>query len=317
MNRLVKENYEALAQSVGFRLDEESGVMYGTKGSYSMILYAPQGGSAPYVFCLTVSVQRGNGPLTREEQRKLQRENKFVVRVEQKGSRIALRFRQINNQDRLRETIRSAADSLAEFLRQAGFQNCCQACGRTGATGECILSGGPMLLCPSCYGAMQREAAEKAAKLQTESVLAGLVGALLGSLVGVASILLLSQLGYVSSLSGVLMAVCALKGYEWMGRRMSKKGVVLCVLVMLVMTFVGDWLDWAVILAQELEIRLAVAFRAIPELLREEIIPMADYLKNLGLLYLFVVLGMVPMVRNILRNQAQRGQVRWLGGPVE
>ncbi len=317
MNRRVVENYEAIAQSLGFRLDKESGVMYGTKGTYSMLLYAPQGGSAPYVFCLTASVRRGDGPLTREEQRQLQKENKFVTKVEQKGNRITLRFRKINNQDRLREAIRSSMDFLAEFLRQAGFQNCCQTCGQTGATGECIASGAPMLLCSSCYGAMQREAAVKGSKLQTESVLTGLVGALLGSLVGVASILLLSQLGYVSALSGVLMAVCTLKGYEWMGRRISKKGVVLCVLVMLVMTFVGDWLDWAVLLAQELEVRLAIAFRAMPGLLQEEIIPMSNYLGNLGILYLFVLLGMVPTVHNILRNQAQRGQVRWLGGPVE
>lgn len=40
------------------------------------------------------------------------------------------------------------------------------------------------------------------------------MGALLGSLVGVVSIIIFSQLGYVAALSGVIMAVCTLKGYE-------------------------------------------------------------------------------------------------------
>ena len=47
-----------------------------------------------------------------------------------------------------------------------------------------------------------------------ENVPAGIVGAFLGSLIGVACAVLIGQLGYVASISGLVMAVCALKGYE-------------------------------------------------------------------------------------------------------
>ena len=49
-----------------------------------------------------------------------------------------------------------------------------------------------------------------------DNVIAGTVGAFLGSLIGVACIVILSKLGYVSAVSavsGLVMAVCAIKGY--------------------------------------------------------------------------------------------------------
>ena len=46
-----------------------------------------------------------------------------------------------------------------------------------------------------------------------ENVLAGIVGAFLGSLIGVACIVIVGQMGYVASICGLVMAVCSLKGY--------------------------------------------------------------------------------------------------------
>ena len=48
----------------------------------------------------------------------------------------------------------------------------------------------------------------------TDNIITGAVGAFLGSLIGVACIVIVGQLGYVASVSGLVMGVCALKGYE-------------------------------------------------------------------------------------------------------
>lgn len=58
-----------------------------------------------------------------------------------------------------------------------------------------------------------------------ENIVAGAVGAFLGAMLGGACIVMLGQLGYVAALSGMVMAVCALKGYELLGGRLSVKGV--------------------------------------------------------------------------------------------
>lgn len=60
-----------------------------------------------------------------------------------------------------------------------------------------------------------------------EHVLAGLVRAFLGSLIGVACIVGIGQLGYVASLSGVVMAVYAIRGYSLLGGAISRKGAVI------------------------------------------------------------------------------------------
>ena len=56
-----------------------------------------------------------------------------------------------------------------------------------------------------------------------ENIVGGIVGALLGSLLGMLSVLILSQLGYVAALSGVIMAVCVLEGYEMLGGKLTKR----------------------------------------------------------------------------------------------
>ena len=51
-----------------------------------------------------------------------------------------------------------------------------------------------------------------------ENVPMGLLGALVGAALGGASIILLSQLGYIASISGVILAFCTLKGYQLLGK---------------------------------------------------------------------------------------------------
>ena len=51
-----------------------------------------------------------------------------------------------------------------------------------------------------------------------ENVPMGMIGALLGAVLGGASIILFSQLGYIASISGVILAFCTLKGYELLGK---------------------------------------------------------------------------------------------------
>lgn len=78
------------------------------------------------------------------------------------------------------------------------------------------MAGNSICLCDECYDKVSENAAAYTAneKNKKENLVGGVVGALVGSLLGVASIILLSQMGYVAALSGVIMAVCALKGYE-------------------------------------------------------------------------------------------------------
>ncbi len=127
-----------------------------------------------------------------------------------------------------------------------------------------------------------------------ENVMLGILGALGGALLGGASIILLSQLGYIASISGFILAFCTLKGYELLAKGRSTKGIVICVIFMLITPFVADLLDWAIMAYRELGaygFSYGDCLLLMPEFLSDGTIPMGDYLKNLGMIYLFVAIG--------------------------
>ena len=138
-----------------------------------------------------------------------------------------------------------------------------------------------------------------------ENMALGMVGAVIGALIGGASIIGLSQLGYIASLSGVLLAVCTLKGYELLAKGISPAGVLACSILMLVTPFAADWIDWTIVLYEawagygatftECMMSLPALFAEDPELLGE-------YVKNLLMLYLFVILGGFYTVKNTFKR---------------
>ena len=139
-----------------------------------------------------------------------------------------------------------------------------------------------------------------------ENILLGIIGALVGAIIGGLSIVLLSQMGYVASISGVVLAFCTLKGYELLGKALSKKGIVICIILMVLTPFIADWICWALVVMEawaDYGVTFTEAFVTVPLLLQDGTIAMADYLKDLGMLYLFVVLGGFYTVRNALKSE--------------
>ena len=138
-----------------------------------------------------------------------------------------------------------------------------------------------------------------------ENVITGFVGALLGALLGAGCIILLSQLGYIASVSGLVLAVCTLKGYELLGGKLSGKGIVVCIILMLITPYFADRIDWAIVIMQEWEaygVTFGEAFAAVPELLADGSIEMGTYLKTLLMIYGFALLGAFTTLRNTLRK---------------
>lgn len=143
---------------------------------------------------------------------------------------------------------------------------------------------------------------EQAKKTRQENVAAGLVGALLGSLAGVLCTVVIGQMGYVTSISGLVMAVGALKGYELLGGRLSKTGAVISSLLILIMTLLAHRLTWAIALTSVIHVDVLECFRAIPILLKVGTLESAPYWRDLAMLYLFTLLGAVPTIISGLRS---------------
>lgn len=162
--------------------------------------------------------------------------------------------------------------------------------------------------CEHCGQALnqQREPQQNPVPVQKkENMVTGIVGALIGAALGGGSIILLSQLGYVAAISGLILAVCTLKGYELLGGRLSGTGIVICVVLMLATPYFADRLDWAIVVMNsfsDMGVTLGEAYGMIPMLIEEEAIAMADYLKNLLMIYGFVLLGAFSTLRGAIKK---------------
>ena len=131
-----------------------------------------------------------------------------------------------------------------------------------------------------------------------ENVVTGTVGALLGALIGAIVIILFSRMGLVASVSGIILAVCTLKGYELLGGKLTKKGIVIAVLLMAVVPYVADRIEWAFIVLEQaqsegLDWTFGECFQVIPQMIEEGYIEKDVYATNLVKLYVFTAVGVL------------------------
>lgn len=139
-----------------------------------------------------------------------------------------------------------------------------------------------------------------------ENIFTGIVGALIGAALGAGAIILLSQLGYVASISGFILAVCTLKGYELLGGRLSTKGIIISILLMLVTPYLADRLDWAIVIMNAYAdegVTLGQAFAAVPEFIKIEAIDDSKYITNLLMVYGFTALGAFSTIGSLFKKK--------------
>lgn len=304
------ENYEALAAAAGLRYDLVNNMLYGQKNGYDFLVYATDS-RYPYVLTVHTSAKGTIVPtLSKNDIKEFEKSLKPVLKMQQTGNNIAVSMRGTGNQEKLRQWLSETINALLSFLQAKSYTPCCSNCGQSVEEISGYRAGGQyMHLCPNCEGTVRGNFQTEEYKKQSkkENLVGGIVGALLGSLIGVVCIIALSQLGYVAALSGVVMAVGVLKGYELLGGKLTKRGVVIGVIIMLIMTYVGDRIDWGISLAREVPSLTAFEwYRMIPQLLAEDMIDKTVYFGNLVLLYLFLLLGAVPTIKSRVTEEDQQ-----------
>jgi hypothetical protein len=102
----------------------------------------------------------------------------------------------------------------------------------------------------------------------------------------------------IASISGIILAVCTMKGYELLGGRLTKKGIVISVLLMLAMPYLADRIDWAIRIMNQAQSEglawtFGESFQVIPQMIEAGIIEEETYVANLVQLYLFTGIGVV------------------------
>lgn len=137
----------------------------------------------------------------------------------------------------------------------------------------------------------------------SENMITGIIGAIIGAAIGGAAIILLSRLGYVAAISGAILAVCTLKGYALLGKQLSTKGIIICIILILITPYLADRLDWAIVIREsDPSYTIGEAFSAVPMYITVGAIEMSSYIMNLAMVYIFAAIGAFGTLRDAFRK---------------
>ena len=308
------QKLSAAAEATGLSFDQGRNVLYGTFNGFSVAV--PQAPSNARYCLINFHVTHDGSPLSASEGKQIAKESNKLVEFFKPSAAPSVSFMVKLEKDEAAaaQKILDALTYLSETFAKRGYVNACEHCLQPRQTEPCAVGNGLKFFCPDCFESVSANISDKAqAEADTpENVVAGIVGALGGALLGAVVVVIFGRLGFVTALSGLIAAICSLKGYELLAKKMSVKGAIISCVAMLVMIYVGHRADWAIDVAKCFEVDFFTAFRAVPILIEEEAIELGQYLKGLLLVYLFALIGAVPSVINSIKGQKTKYTVQKL-----
>ena len=230
--------------------------------------------------------------------------NKKIKMASYDGKKVALAFKRTRS---VASQIRMVLDRLVSYLTENGYTPCCVACGEDHPTTLSAINGRLDMLCDGCYNGIVGELESNRQNLAQKkgNMVTGLVGAFLGALLGGVLWVLIYQFGYIAGIAGLVSAVCALKGYEKFGGKVSVPGVVVCLVIVAVVIYFAHNIGFAYEIYKafrnEVPITFFDAYRAIPDFLKEPQIS-SMYWKDLIVGYLLTAFASYATVRTMFQN---------------
>lgn len=313
MNKKDASRLRDIAQGLGLNFDERAQAIYGNYKGFQMVLVQ---GAQRGIFTILTSASVSGQPIDRKACQPYTKASKAIAGIAVNRFSLTISIKPASfSANKVFTRIPEAFMDAAKMLEEMGAACCCQDTGAYTDLGVYMCGTVPAILSSEAYAARSRLAvqSQQSEFLKSENFAAGLVGALLGSLIGVLSIVIIGQLGYVAAVSGFIMAICTLKGYEKLAGKLSKKGVIAGIIIMIIMVYMGNRLDWAVEVAKAFEVDIFTAFKSIDYLMRYEAIEPARFYGNMVLIYLFVFMGAFSTVKNGLSGNGRSAGVYPLG----
>lgn len=144
--------------------------------------------------------------------------------------------------------------ALADRLRDLQLAPACSVCGAEGQHDFIRANEQPMAMCASCFNRLRQKADETRLQQHTGSLLSGLVGALLGSLISSVLWFGLSQAGFVASLAGFVMAWLANFGYTKLGGKRNRAAPFIIFSAVLVAIVIAELASVSLSISQDYEV---------------------------------------------------------------
>ena len=297
-------NEKIRAEILNGGLTDHKTYLSGYCRGYYMALSAMEGG-----YLLTVSAYRESDPdnaALKAFLMNLQAENKKLRAVDTAAYRFTLVFTGISFAKKVPEVVNGVMEPILSYLVSNGYRTGCGCCGDATGSLNCWSVNGELIhLCDGCVEEVGQalKDAQAATKAKKGNFLTGIVGAVLGALIGCVAWVLIYKAGYIAGIAGVIMAVCAMKGYELLGGHLDRKGVIASIVILIAGVYLSNKIAWsweAYDALKEMGLTFFDAFRNLDIILLESDLTGAFY-GDLAIGYGLTALATITNIINAFR----------------
>ena len=141
-----------------------------------------------------------------------------------------------------------------------------------------------------------------------ENLPLGLIGAVIGILLGSVLWVLIGQIGFIAGIAGYAIVFCGMKGYQLLGKKLSKTGIIICIVLSFLAIIGAEVVSLGITAYRELSeyysLTLGESFSLLPELLKEPEL-VGAVAKDLAIGYILSIWASYSSVKNIWRQTAQ------------
>lgn len=314
----MKNSFDFLAENLGIIYDKEIGAVYGNVNGIQIAVLAPMGiAIAQRTIIMTVS--KNGQSLAAQDRESLKNMFQPVQEVQVGGNNVVLVVPNVAKGKI--KTAKGEALMQAELIRQTtayiaglGYVNVCDKCGTTDHVSLCQVGNELSQLCQEHFEEAKSAIGQSidASNAEQGNMVAGLFGAFLGCLVGAAIIAIIGALGFYTSIGGIVLGIFAFKGYDMAGKKISKLGVVLTIVMMVIVVYLAQMVSYALYLSVVLETSFMTILTVLHELIFSDSEIISAYYLELALLYLFTTIGAISPIRASLRKASFRLDCRQL-----
>ena len=206
------------------------------------------------------------------------------------------------------DALQGAIDDIIKFLETHNLQTCCELCGEEIETQIFLINDKPSYACKSCQSNIKNEIAQAQENVMSKkgNILTGIVGGIIGSLIGVALWVIIYSLGYLASIAGLAIAICTIKGYEMLGGKINKLGILITFIITIIMVYVAQYLALGVEIYQvfknDVPITILDALKSVPDFLLENEVRRSFY-SDLSIGYLLTLVGSISTFKHTYKQK--------------
>lgn len=299
MANIAKVN-EKICRDLNATENKKYKIVWGKREDYSYII----GASKNYanVFYVKFSVSKDKARINDEYIKEMNTLSEEIMNINVPSFDVTIYVKQNANVDEQAKSIEDIISKMIEFFKAKGIDNVDEMTGDKASTSACSIYSNIKLLSDSTINTKMSEQTNQTDDKE-ENVVMGVLGAIVGSVIGGILIVLFGQLGFVASLSGVVMGYATLAGYKRLGNKIDKKGIIISIAIMIIMTYLASRINAAILIKRELPYMDAFeVFKNLPNLIKYGLIKGNVYYGNMAMTYLFTALGAFSSIKQYATN---------------